>query len=663
MKRASLFFVALLLMLAMTVVFTSCGNNEEPADDPPQVEDATPTPEPQEVEPDPYDDDEYNGDDDDTPPVVDARQHPALDRLDVLFERYPMFLTNNNPILERGHPANTIRLANASNATFPGLFEGVMSAEAMDGQIMDFQRSPFVTTDASWMFTDDGIAILRFDPANNAVELNMQHDVYWHDGTPLTLDDLVFAYELMSHPEEEAGIRFTETHFVPWVIGIDEWISGEADHIAGLVLSNNNRTLRIYYDRPLPPSAQYAGGIWLTPTPRHHLTPAIEEVGWGELYQHPRARHEALGWGPWIIDTIVPGEAVIFRANENYHRGAPNIDYIHWQIVPTAIYMAAMRAGEFDIVINGISATDYEEHLLYNPNNVSIIGQPGTGAGFLYFRTGTFDEVVIPREEGWHPIQNLAIRRALSHSMPLQQVADAFMSGLSVQAGTIMSPHNARMFIDPDVPGFYFDMDKANAILDEAGFTERGDDGFRLDLDGSPMYFNFALNDNPTNQLAVHVYLQHWRDIGLDVRLYTGDLLEWNTFLDNLLMSDNWSDNVHMFISNWSLGANPAPHGLWARDAAFNLARHMTDEMYGILADIVSQDAFNDDFLMDAYQRWQSYMYRNAVANPMFWGVGLTMVNHRVANYSVERISGFNGQMQRTHLWGLTADTPYVNTN
>ena len=668
MQKRKSFVIAMLLLLAMAVFFTACrGDDDAPVVEPPAEEEAAVDPPP--VVEEEEEEEEYveaEEEEEEAPPAVVVGEHPALAVLDEVLSRFPMTLENNNPILQPGDPGNTLRMVVGSPNTFPGLFEGVMASEAFDSQIMDFQRSALVSTDASFMWSDDGIATLRFDLPNNAIELNMQAEVYWHDGTPFTLDDLVFAYELMSHPEEERGVRFVDAHYVPWVLGIEEWRSGEADHISGLVLSNNNRTLRIYYDRPLPPAAQYSGSIWLTPTPRHHLEPAIAEVGVANLADHPRARHEALGWGPWIIDSIVPGESVVFRANDNYWRGRPNIDYLLWQILPLEVYMAAMREGQFDVTIQGMSAVDFEEHLLHDPNNYTILGQPATGNGFMYFRTGTFDfedNWVTPRAPGWHPIQDVNIRRALAHAMPQQLLADTVNNGLGVPAGTIMNPFNARQFIYAGVPGFFFDLDHARNILDEAGYTEFGPDGYRLDLDGNPMYFMFAANDNAFNQRAVSTYLQMWRDIGLDVRIYQDDLIEWNTFLENVLLSDNWSDRIHLFISNWSMGANPAPHGLWGPENSFNMSRHNSEEFRAILDDIGSQEAFDMDFIMDAYRRWQIYMYENAVANQMFWNVGITAVNHRVANFSLVRESGLNGAIQRTHLWGLTAPEAYVNTN
>jgi peptide/nickel transport system substrate-binding protein len=591
-----------------------------------------------------------------------------LAAVDALLDRFPMSTTNTDTILQPGDPGNTIRLVVGSDSAIIGRHLGVLSSEAFDAAIMDFASSPLVWTNDLFMWVDGGIANLSFHEDNTVVQIDMNEEVFWHDGTPLTLDDLVFAYEFIAldNYHDGVGVRYSATFYIPWIIGIEEFRSGQTDSIEGMVLSNNNRTLRIYYDRQLPPAAQYGGGIWMTPIPRHWLAPVVEEIGHGpQMAEHPRARHEVLGWGPWIIDSIVPGESVLFRANDNYWRGRPLADYLLYQIRPNEVFMAAVREGEYDIVIQGMPAVHFEEHLLFNPNNYTILGQPAPSTGFMYFRTGTFiDNWATPRPDGWHPIQDVNIRRALAHAMPQQLIADTIQNGLSVPAGTVLTPFNARPFITDDVgEGFFFDLAHASQILDDAGYTERGPDGFRLNLDGQPMFFNFAANDNAFNQQAVPTYLQMWRDIGLDVRLFRDDLIVWPEFVENLLLSDNWSDDVHLFISNWSLGWNPAPHGLWAPDENFNLSRHNTEEMRAILDDIASQDAFDFDFLRNAYIRWQQYFYENAVANHMFWGVQLMPVNNRVANFSLERFPGHNGVTQSSHLWGLTAPTGYANTN
>jgi len=664
MKKKTLWLSAIAITAALAV-FTACGggNNNDNGDD----NNVTPP-----VEQTDNQNQNQNQEQQAAAPAVTAQA--SLDALADIMARFPSTLENTAPILQRGDAGNVLRMVVGSPNTFPGLFERVLSSEAFDSTIMDFQWSNLVSWDGTFMYTDDGIATISIEEdanGNGLVVLNMRDGVNptWHDGTPFTLDDLVFAYELKAHDDIITGvgfgIRFVETHFSPWVVGINEWRNGEADHISGMVLSNNNRTLHIYYDRPLPPSAQYSGGIWLQASPRHWLEPAIAEVGWAQLYQHPRARHEALGMGPFVIDSIVPGQAVVFVANDDYWRGAPLLDGLLWEILPNETFMAAMRAGEYDVTIQGMPAVHYEEHALFNPNNYTMLAMPGTGSGFLYIRTGRFHDEgeVVPRPAGWHPVQDVNVRRAIFHAMPQQLIANTIQNGLSAPAGTVLAPHNANAFINPNQPMFNFDPDLSRQILDEAGYSEFGADGFRLDLDGNQMYFVFAANDNAFNRDAIPVYLDHWRAIGLDVRLHTGDLVDWNTFLDNILMSDIWSDEVHMFISNWTLGNNPAPHGLWGVDAAFNLSRHRSPEFEEILNRIGSQEAFDSDFLNQAFVDWQRYMFENAVAYHMFWGVTLMAVNNRVANFTLERESGLAAAVQRAHLWAVTAPVGYANTN
>ena len=630
---------------------TACGNTDTPTE---------PTPEPPIA----------TGDEAPATPLegsVVHDIHPGLVALDQLSAIYPSYFTNNNPILQPGDPGNIIRAMVASTGTFPGTFEITHQSEAFDNSISSLQNVPLVFVDETFMFTDSGPATLTFDNANYAIQIDLNHDIYWHDGLPVTLDDLVFAYELIAHPEHN-GQRFVSAHFIPYVVGVDEFREGTADYISGLVLSNNNRTLRIYYTQPLPPAAQYIGGIWLNITPRHWLTPALEEVGMNELINHPRVRHEALGNGPWIIDTVVPGESVLFRANDNYWRGRPNIDYLLWEIVPNELALASLREGLYDLTIHFLPNHFYEEHQLTNPNNYRFVSVPAAGFGFMYFRTGTMEAdaegiIATPRPDGHHPIQNVAVRRALAHSMDMALKAATIQNGLSVPAGSILSPFNARSFINPNVTGFFFDLDLANQILDDAGFTERGSDGFRLNLDGTPMHFNAAFNDNEFNRLATPTFLQNWQSIGLDVRLYTNDLIEWNTFLDNVLLSDNWSDTVHILLANWNASGNPSPTTLWHYRNNFNLSRHNTPEFRSILDDIVSPQAFDSAFLANSYDRWQTYMYENAVAAPLFWSIQLFAVNNRVSGFDITRRDGYMSLAENSHLWGLTAPQAYVYTN
>lgn len=597
--------------------------------------------------------------------AVGGNAGDALAALEDALTRFPLAVENNNPILQSGEAGNIIRGMVASDATLPGTFEITHQNEAFDAQIHDLQNTSFVTVDETMQWTDSGVASLRIADDQMSVTLTLLQDIYWHDGVPVTMDDLVFAYEMIGHPDHR-GIRYTSAQFFPYVVGMEAYRAGSADYISGLVLSDANRTLTIHYTQPLPPSAMFGGSIWVTPTPRHWLEPAIAEVGWGDALQaHPRVRHEALGNGPWIIDTVVAGESVLFRANDNYWRGRPLADQFLWEIVPSAIAMASLREGLFDMSFSFLPAVMYEEHLLTNPTNYTLAGWQAPAQSFLSFRVGYFEETPEGQHVTWrsdgHPITDVNIRRALAYSTDMALKGETLNNGLAVQAGSAINPFNGRQFIDPNAGSFAFNPAYASQILDEAGYTERGADGFRLDLNGNPMSFNLALNDNQFNNMAAPTFLQNWREIGLDVNLYTGDTIEWNTFLDNLSSSDNWSENVHILWNNWNSGFNPNPGTLWGPENQFNMARYSTPELTAILNSIVSQEAFDPTYSFNAYQAFHNYFYENAIALPGFWNLQIFGVNNRVANFDLTRRDGYMTLAQNSHLWGLTAPTAYVN--
>ena len=617
---------------------------------------------------------------DTTPPateivVGEEGSQPMHPGLVAALENFPAYTTNDAQWLARGSGNDNIFRVGVGNsgAGFPGLFLATHNEDSFDASFNTlFGSYQLVANDEGKMLSNTGIATFEYDRANNVVIINMQRDVYWHDGTPLTLDDLVFAYEVIAHPEY-TGVRYGDTHFINNVQGVDEYRDGTADSIAGLVLSNNNRTLRIYYINPLPPSALFLGGVWLSPIPRHWIEPVIAEVGHEGIQGHIRARDELLGFGPFILDTIVPGESVLMRANDNYHWGAPNVDGIYVRLLPFDMVPAAMRSGEFDFA--SYQTANLAEFNLMQPTNYQLYGWPTTSTTFINFRLGGMgvdenDNPIVELRTDDHPITNIAIRRALAHAVDRQTVADTVGQGLWVLGPSVLHPFNASEFIDLNMTGFVFDLDLANQILDDAGFTVRDSEGYRLNLDGTPMTFTYGQHSNPTHDVLVPLNIQNWAEIGLRVVMYEGDFLDWGLFTDIVLGAE--VGPIDIFAMGWSLGANPAPHGLWSATAPFNMPRYTSPTFEQILYDINSDAAWDPDFLRDAYMRWQHAFYDEVPAIPFTWNLDIIAVNNRVANLSRVRMDtglalggGYPANWFST-TWGnstvaLTAPAPFVD--
>ena len=669
MKRKIL---ALFLALVMTLVFVAaCAQNE----DTPGPADSTPTPAttptPQQTPPPELvvigEDEEGEG----------AMIHPAL--LELL-EEFPFAtLTSDDvTILNRGDAGNILRVACVGSSTFIGLLLPTHSSESFDASLAGIQDGGLVSIGPGNRITSNGVATYELDRASNTVTMNMQESPVWHDGTPLTLDDLVFAFELIGHPDY-TGTRAGSSQ-VNNIVGIEEYQSGEADHIAGLQLSNNNRTLVIQFINPMDPSYMFAGGLWTSPVARHWITPVLEDEDYGHanLMNHIRARDDILGWGPFKIDTVVVGESYFFTAFDDFFGGAPNVDGVLVEMVHPELILEALRAGQYDIA--QFTPADVAMYRLAPPTNFQLLGWPSQSYNVFNFRMGDQLEdedgnLYYQPLDADRPIMNLAIRRALAYATDRETHVETFLNGLGIPAPMILHPFNSSPYIDMEFEGFSFDLDRANQVLDEAGFTERDAEGFRLDLNGESMTLIYGAHDNAANQVWVPMNLQNWNSIGLRVELYGGDFMDWTGVFLPYVAFGTTPHPIDIFAMGWNSGMNPDPSSLWGSPEEagnFNMPRYESPTFRAIIDDIKSDRAWDDEeFVMDAYRRFAQAFYDEMPAFLYQWSIDLIAANNRVANVSrlrmdsgdPEALGNWSQSTWANHLIALTAPAPFVDGN
>lgn len=594
------------------------------------------------------------------PPAEDAAEElaNALEHLDNLLELWPMYFANPNPII----PGGVFRFALPGNSPITGILMTTHSQTADDGWLTDRMMSSVLSTNESLMFSQQGIATYEFDVEAMTFTVTMRDDinpVYWHDGTPFTLDSILFAYETISHPNY-TGTRFSAASGFPWILGIEEFRRGEVDYIAGIVLSDDERQITFHYNN-FPPSMLYAG-IWMSPLPRHHW----EGIAAEDMSNHENARLNPLGFGPFILEAVVPGESFLFRANDNYYRGRPIIDYLLAEQVVPDVQALAMQAGQFDYM--GFRMVDIPDY--GDSNNFTMISALAGSIVFQTFRFGhrTTDEdgvaSFIPHEDG-HPTLDVNVRRAMAYAIDYQAILNVITQGFAVPAITGLSPFNARGFMDvSDFGTSIFNPELANQILDDAGYSARDAQGYRLDLNGEPFQINWAMNTGANNEIRMAAFVQNLSDVGLRVIPWTGALVDWQFLMDTVNGDGDVdpAERIHIFQAGWSLGFNPSPSALWGYGEAFNQGRWGDPRAQQIIDRINSPAAWDVDYVADAYREWQSLWNEAIPAITESYGLAFVAVNNRAANVSLIRMDGTNQvSLGAMHLWGLTADEPYVH--
>jgi peptide/nickel transport system substrate-binding protein len=192
-----------------------------------------------------------------------------------------------------------------------------------------------------------------------------------------------------------------------------------------------------------------------------------------------------------------------------------------------------------------------------------------------------------------------------------------------------MPPHFAA-YQSPNVTGYDYSPEKAMSLLDEAGYTDIDGDGFSENPDGSPLVIKWAVpNNNP--ETVVMYKLQCWNDIGLDVRLLTGTLMDVNAYYD-MLFAD--APEIDMFEFGWVVEESPNLQDAWGRFAIPNFTRFASEEMDELLAALDSEEAWDRDYRVEAYHRFTEYFFEQSTAIPTIWRTNLYAVNNRVRNYT-----------------------------
>ena len=192
-------------------------------------------------------------------------------------------------------------------------------------------------------------------------------------------------------------------------------------------------------------------------------------------------------------------------------------------------------------------------------------------------------------------------------------------------------------------------------MLDEAGYKDVDGDGFRETPDGKPLKINFMfMSGSEVAAPIANYYIQNWKDVGLNVALNDGRLIEFNAFYDRLQEDD---PTVEMYSAAWGVGSNPEPIGLYGKVAQFNYMRWVNDKNEDLLAKITSEESFDEAFRAQAYKEWDENILEEAVAIPTSYRMELYAVNKRVKSWDKQFVTDWD--------WcdlALVNDKPAVNT-
>ncbi|KXH80687.1 oligopeptide ABC transporter substrate-binding protein [Sporosarcina sp. HYO08] len=553
---------------------------------------------------------------------------------EVQVANFPLSVSNEAPALENGE----LTYGLVADEPFEGTLNRVFYSGQPDAEIMQFFDESLLATDEDGVISNDGAASYHLSEDNKTITLKIKDGVTWHDGEPVKASDLLYTYELLGHPDY-TGSRYT--FVVSSIVGMSDYHEGKTDKIAGIKVFDD-RTISITFEQATP---SILSGIWTAPTPRHYVGDVTtDEMTMDELVSSEKIRTAPIGFGPFKVSKIVPGESVLLERNEHYWRGRPALQRIVVKVVSTASILKALEKGEVDIASIPVDQYDNARKV----DEIEILADIDTSYSYIGFKLGKWDAK--KKENVLNPnalLANKTIRQAMWHAMDNESIGKMLYKGLRFPATTLIVPV-FKTYHDAGNEGRPYDPEKARALLDRAGYTDRDGDGFREDPEGKPFVLTFAsMASGESADLIAQYYIQNWADVGLNVQLLDGRLHEFHSFYERVQKDD---PAIDLFQAAWGTGSDPDPEGLWGRSAVFNYTRYTSDKNDELLKKGTSEKAFDTDYRVAVYNEWQRLMVDEVPAAPTVYRYALIGVNRRVVNYSIDG----NSPNRYVWRWGVS---------
>ena len=517
----------------------------------------------------------------------------------------------------------TLKYAIVSSSPFSGIFADELSSDTNDSSIGGLIDESMFDYDENRKLTNTGLASIEFDVENKTATVTLNSKDYkWSDGQPVTIDDYIFAYQAIGN-KDYTGVRYDDDY--KNVVGMEEYHDGKVDSVSGLE-KVDDYTVKIHF-KEMSPSMQLAGGSVCAYIMPKHIFKDIPEAEW-EKSDYVRGT-KFVGLGQFKIESIVAGESVTLVPNEHYFRGVAKVDKVVMEVVSPDNIVSEMKAGNYDIAT--MPNSQYEAYK--DLTNVTFLGSQASAYEYIGFHLGKYDKetgknVTDPNAK----MADVKLRQAMAYALDVDAAGQNLYNGLQHSSNSIIIPFFKDVY-NKDQEGFSYNPEKAKQLLDEAGYKDVDGDGIRENKDGSKLTINFAARTrDEANESLVQQYLNWWKEIGLNVQLYTGRTIELNSFYDKVQADD---PEIDVFAAGWSTGYDPNPSGLFGETAQFNFERYVDAEGTAIMDKISSTESFDSAKNVEFYKEWQKYVHDKAFIFPTLVGEELTAVNKRVKYYDV----------------------------
>ena len=431
---------------------------------------------------------------------------------------------------------------------------------------------------SDWTITDEKVYTFR-----------LRQDQYWHDGRPVTADDVLFTLGILQNPD---------------VVEIPNlailWRTVNVEKV-------DDYTVRFTLSAPFSPFLDYTS-IGLLPQHIYGNVPATDLAG-KPLNGTP------IGSGALMIE-MMAADRIRLKPSPFYAGISPYISALEFHFYPDH---PSLLTGYMADQIDGIGRIlPAEFPVAAAQDDLALFS--AIQARFLSI-TFNMDNANVPF------FGDKAVRQALYYGVDRDGLVKEVAAGLGVVAHSPLLPENWAY--NAQIPQYTYNPDQAKQLLDSAGWVDSDGDGVR-DKNGTPLQFLLYSSDEALQTALIQRIASDWQAIGVKA---VPTPISFVSLMSDFLQSRTFD----AALTVWDIPGDPDQYWLWhstqIEEGGLNYAGWRNDEVDELLQK--GRSITNETERKALYGRFQQIFAEDAPALLLYYPVYTYGVNKRVQNVQI----------------------------
>jgi peptide/nickel transport system substrate-binding protein len=424
----------------------------------------------------------------------------------------------------------------------------------------------------------------------------MRKDVRWHDGMPVTADDVIYSFKLIKDPKIDAPFIKVYYQDIESIKKLDRFtVQFKASKIYFMALS-------------------MCGG--LTILPKHILEKEPD-------FEHSSFSRAPIGNGPYKFKAWETNKRITLERFETYWDKKPAIKTIDFKIIgDESVALQSLKKGEIDVMgLRPIQWVRQTSSPKFN-SQFSKFKYPSPGYSYV----------------GWNNkspfFSDKRVRLAMTQLIDRKKINEKINFGLNLIVTGPFFPDSNQY--NQDVLPLPYDQGKARALLTEAGWQDSDGDGW-LDKNGKKFEFTFLYpSESKFSERFSTILREELNKTGIKMNIVR---MEWAAFLNRIEKKD-----FDATALGWSTSFEGDPYQIWHSSQAKMVRGSNSISFINAQADLFIEEArieFDEDKRNGFYWRLHALIDSEQPYTFMYASPALVVVSKRFANVRVHK-AGLN---------------------